>query len=117
MFVCLSGLVFYVDCSCLDGTTRSDRVGNFASQDFVSFHRMSSGSFAENRGDLRRPTTIAEIRGDDESAQKLRRRRSKSRLAKLEIRPGISNALKGNGIGATGSENQSRFLEPGAKGS
>ena len=26
-------------------------------------------------------------------------------------------APKGNGIGATGSENQTRFLEPGAKGS
>ena len=29
----------------------------------------------------------------------------------------VSNAPKGNGIGATGSWNQTRFLEPGAKGS
>ena len=29
----------------------------------------------------------------------------------------LSKAPKGNGIGATGSENQTQFLEPGAKGS
>ena len=46
------------------------------------------------------------------------RRISPSRARATCKRDGrLSNAPKGNGIGATGSQNQTRFLEPGAKGS
>ena len=67
--------------------------GNFASQDF-SLLRDSCGSSTENCADLREmsffplkwPTSIAEICGDDESAQKLRRKTSTSWLVKFPAR-------------------------------
>ena len=66
-------------------------LGNSASQDFDICLRDSGGSFAENGGDLARlscstvkwPTSIAEICGDDESAQTLRRNISKYWLVKF----------------------------------
>ena len=49
--------------------------GNFASQEFCTFRRSFRRSFAENCGDcrlflVRRPTSFAEICGDDDSARK-----------------------------------------------
>ena len=66
-------------------------LGNFASQNFGIFLRSFCKSFAENCGDLRRLSffhnkmiqSIAENCGDEESAQKLRRKMSKSWLVKF----------------------------------
>ena len=70
------------------------RARTFASQDFDIVLRVCCGSFALNRRDLRslpfshvkRPTSFAEIRGDDESARKLCVKVSKSWLAKIPCR-------------------------------
>ena len=70
---------------------RASQLGNFASQDFEIRLRLLCESFAENCGDLRRiqivhvklPTSIAQIRGDDDSAQKLCRKTSESWLVKF----------------------------------
>ena len=67
------------------------QLGNFASQNFGIFLRSFCRSIAENCGDLRRLSffphkmaqRIAENCGDEESAQKLRRKISKSWLAKF----------------------------------
>ena len=67
------------------------KLGDVASRGFDMCLRNSCGSFAEYYGDLRRlsfshvawPTSIAEICGDNESTQKLRRQISNSWLMKF----------------------------------
>ena len=77
-------------------------VGNFASQDLDICLHISCGRFAGNYEDLRGlscspvrwPKSIAEICGDDESAQKLRGGMSKSCLAEFPIGAGCASSFQ-----------------------
>ena len=89
MFMCIHIHIYIYIYIRIGGGEPAQGVSQARSLTFVL--RAFCGSFAENCGELRRlsfpnvkwPTRIAEICGDDESAQKLRRQISKSWLVKF----------------------------------